>query len=91
MTIYEKLQKALRAKGIRQATAASRMGITRQRLCRMLSGDRGLPAADFLALCLVLGEDPGAYLFCDELATVRLRLEREACERQNGKGGEQDG
>lgn len=81
MTIYEKLRKTLKEKKITQRQAARAMGVTTSRLCLMLSGDRGLPAADFLALCLVLGEDPVGYLSCDELATVRLRMEREEAEQ----------
>ena len=83
MTIYEKLQKTMRAKRMKQLEVASKMGITKSRMSRMLSGERGLPAADFLAICMVLGEDPAAYMVCDELATVRLRLSRD--------GGEADG
>lgn len=86
MTIYEKLRKTIRTKKMKQQEVANKMGITKSRLSRMLSGDRGLPAADFLAICLVLEQDPSVYLKCDELATVRLRLKREKGEEVGEDG-----
>lgn len=76
MMIYEKLKKAMREKRIKQQTVADTMGITKSFLSLIMSGQRRMTAADFLAICLVLDEDPAAYMACDELATVRIRAER---------------
>ena len=76
MMIYEQLKKAMREKRIKQQAVADTMGVTKSFLSLIMSGQRRMTAADFLAICLVLGEDPAHYFGCDELATVRIRAER---------------
>ena len=77
MLIHEKLKKSMRRKKIKQQYVADKMGVTKFFLSRILSGDRRITASDFLAICMVLGEDPANYLTCDELATVQRRMKQE--------------
>lgn len=84
MMIFERLRRAIKENRIKQAVIADRMGVTPSYLSRILAGERRLTAADFLSVCLVLGEDPAEYMDCDELATTRLRVERAKEAKQNG-------
>lgn len=80
MRIHEKLMATLRTEKIKQQYVADKMGVTKSFLSHLLSGRRRMTAADFLAICMVLRENPADYMECDELAMVRIRLERKEAE-----------